>query len=223
MLRLEIKTSEGFDEQTQEFVLPEVIVLELEHSLASLSKWESRWNIPFLNGKHNEEQTLDYIRSMNLRGDFPENVFSFLTEEHYETIRQYIEKKMTATTLTDTGKKRPSRVITAELIYYWMTSHNIPFECQYWHLDRLLTLIQLCNAENAAASGKKPAHKPSMTSDVLAQRRELNEKRRRDLGSTGLCPGSYGTLLGRSFIRPESTGECFTRALGLPHGQAWLA
>lgn len=179
MLYLEIAmTGESFDEEKNEFVAPEVVVLELEHSLGSLSKWESKWEVAFLgNEKKTEEQTIDYIRTMNSRGEISPEVFEHFSAENFNAVQEYIAAKMTATTFPD-KKSRPQRTITAELIYYWMIALNIPFECQHWHLNKLLTLIQVCNAENA------PKKKMS-SADARAERQRLNDERRRATGSTG--------------------------------------
>lgn len=182
MLRLEFPSQEGFDETRGKFVTAEAMSLELEHCLFSVSKWEAKHKVAFLSDKKlTEDQTRDYIRMMNLGADFPDSLFDRFTFEHYDAIRLYIDDRMTATIVPE-DKAKPSRdKVTAELIYYWMISLGIPFECQYWHIDRLLTLIKLCNLKNQEQSGKK---KP-VTRDTLAERRALNEQRRRELGSAG--------------------------------------
>ena len=179
MLRLKIVKAEGFDETTNRFVETEALVLELEHSLLSLSKWESKWEIPFLSTQDKTtEQVLDYIRMMFSGDEFPEGLLEKFSGENFEEINAYINAKMTATTINEM-KSAPSReIVTAELIYYWMIALGIPFECQEWHLERLLTLIKVCNIKNAPPdqkSGKASA----------ADRRAINEQRRKELGTRG--------------------------------------
>jgi hypothetical protein len=179
MLRLKVTTKEGFDEASSEFVSSDYAVLELEHSLLSLSKWESKWEIPFLNTESKSDaQVLDYVRMMYSGDEFPENLVQALTREHYEQINQYINAKMTATWFNDDQNAQSREIITAELIYYWMISLGVPFECQNWHLNRLLTLIKVCNIKNAP--------KKKLTSaDAARRNREINQQRRDQMRSKG--------------------------------------
>ena len=151
MLLLTIPPIEMFNEKTSEFVYSKETKISLEHSLVSLSKWESRWNKPFLS-KDNKtlEETIDYIRCMTITQNVDPEVYFRLTDENINTINKYIESPMTATTFSDNGHSS-REIITSELIYYWMISLNIPMECQKWHLNRLLTLIRVCNIKNAPA------------------------------------------------------------------------
>lgn len=179
MLRLEVVTEEGFNGVINEFVATETVVLELEHSLISLSKWESKWELPFLSSKNKtEEQVLDYIRGMISPGEFTEKALSKLTALHFEAINNHINARMSATSFADKKGRGGGEIITAELIYYWMIALGIPFECQYWHLERLLALIRVCNIKNA------PAKKMS-SSEAGRQARELNQQRRAETGSKG--------------------------------------
>ena len=174
-------SGEGFDEVKGEFVDLDVVTLRLEHSLVSVSKWESKWEIPFLSKDEKsktKEQVLDYIVMMNLDEEFPEGVLDRLQDDHINQINDYINAKMTATTIRDDAKKPSLEVITSEVIYYWMTAMNIPFECQHWHLARLLTLIQVINAKNA------PKKKMSQA-EMLAERNRINAERRAATGSKG--------------------------------------
>jgi hypothetical protein len=155
--------------------------MDLEHSLVSMSKWESKYEVPFLSTTDKTlEQTIDYIRMMVIGGNPPPEVFARITAEHINEINQYIGSKQTATWFSNEPRKTaPSReIITAELIYYWMISHNVPVEFQYWHLNRLLTLIKVCNVKNAPKEKLSPA-------ESLRQRQELNEQRKREFGTTG--------------------------------------
>lgn len=181
MLTIKVPMSEEFyDEEKQQFVDPEVFTLELEHSLASLSKWESREEKPFLSqDEKTREQTMAYVRDMVLTLDVPEEVFTKLTAANLNAINDYINAKMTATWFNEMEPRRASReVITAELVYYWLVSHQIPFETQYWHLNRLITLVRVINEKN------KPSKK--MNRQTAAQRqRELNAQRRARYGTRG--------------------------------------
>lgn len=180
MLRLYIPGTEDFDETTQEFVTSEAVVLELEHSLATLSKWESIHETPFLTNKDlTREQTLSYILVMIQNEVVPGRILQRLTEEHLSEIKEYIGRKMTATWFAeDPNPKPPKEVITAEIIYYWMISANVPFECQHWHLSKLLTLIRVCSMKN------QPPKKMSRR-EVMERNRMLNAQRRAQSGSKG--------------------------------------
>lgn len=179
MLKLEVVTVEAFDDSKSEFVKNETVILELEHSLVSASKWESKYEKPFLSGvEMSTEETLDYIGMMNLGAEFPPELFSKFSDKNYNEINAYIAAKMTATWFSEEPKTPSTEIVTTEIIYYWMIALNIPFECQHWHLARLLTLIQVCNRKNA------PAKKMSRAQS-LAQRRQLNDQRRREMGSRG--------------------------------------
>ena len=178
MLLLTIPPIEMFNEKTCEFVYSKETKISLEHSLVSLSKWESRWNKPFLS-KDNKtlEETIDYIRCMTITQNVDPEVYFRLTDENINTINKYIESPMTATTFSDNGHSS-REIITSELIYYWMISLNIPMECQRWHLNRLLTLIRVCNIKNA------PAKKMSRR-EIMDRNAALNAARRKKLNSTG--------------------------------------
>lgn len=180
MLNIKIPGVELFDELKSEFTMSDEVHLQLEHSLASLSKWESVWEKPFLSDEEKSiEETIAYVKDMVLTPDISDEVFNRLTNDNLREINAYIAKKMTATWFNERGPKKPNtKVITSELLYYWMVAHSIPFECQYWHLNRLLTLIRVCNAENAPEEEMSQA-------DMLAERRRLNEERRKQFQTKG--------------------------------------
>lgn len=180
MLQITVPGREQWDELNQEFVCSKEQTLQLEHSLVSLSKWESKWNKPFLtNQPKTHEETIDYVRCMTLTQNVKPEVYRNLTSENLEEIYKYIDSPMTATTFSDTGGKKANReVTTSELIYYWMVALEIPFECQKWHLNRLITLIRVCNVKN------QPPKKQSSRS-TLNQYAALNAARRKKLNSRG--------------------------------------
>jgi len=180
MLTIVVLGVEMFDDESQEFITKDDVTLELEHSLVSLSKWESRHEKPFL-GKTEKtsDEVLDYIKCMVLTPNVPDQVFSKFSEENYTQINDYIEAKMTATWFNEVpGAPKSRDVITAELVYYWMVVFQIPFECETWHLNRLFTLIRICNVKQS-----KP--KKMSRSEIAARNRELNAQRRAQLGTSG--------------------------------------
>ena len=180
MLTITIPASEMWDEKNEKFVDIKECVLQLEHSLISLSKWESKWCKPFLFTKEKtEEETLDYVRCMTLTSRVSPEVYYGLTSENIKAINRYIEAPMTATCFGADRNGRGNReIVTSELIYYWMIALNIPFECQKWHLNRLLTLIRVCNIKN------QPAKKMSRR-EIMSRNAALNAARRKQLGTNG--------------------------------------
>ena len=182
MLTITIPASEYFDERTQEFFTLKEQTLQLEHSLVSLSKWESKWCKSFLS-KTTEmtlEETIDYIKCMTITQNIDPSVYSRLSRSNIEEINKYIEAPMTATTFYEDPqqKGRYKETVTSELIYYWMIALNIPMECQKGHLNRLLTLIRVCNIKNA------PPKKMSK-GDITRRNAALNAARRKQFNSKG--------------------------------------
>lgn len=180
MLEIVIPGIEQYDEANNRFITTKEQVLRLEHSLVSLSKWESKWHKPYLSKKPKTiAEQIDYIRCMTLTQNVDPNVYTAITPKLLNTVNAYIDDSMTATTFPKNRKGRTSHeVVTAEIIYYWMTCHQIPFECQKWHLNRLMTLIQVCNVKNGPQ--KKMSQK-----EVYASNRALNAARRRRTNSRG--------------------------------------
>ena len=180
MLQITIPGVELYDESKNEFITIKEQTLQLEHSLVSLSKWESKWQKAFLSkGERTFEETIDYIRCMTLNKNVDPIAYQFLTNENIEAVNAYISNPMTATYFSDDTKKGGSReIVTAELIYYWMISLNIPFECQKWHLNRLLTLIRVCNVKNTPP--KKRSKK-----EIMSRNAALNAARRKQLHTRG--------------------------------------
>lgn len=180
MLKLEIKEQEFFDEATGRFYTVKPQILHLEHSLISISKWESKWHKPYLKDDPKTfDEELDYVRCMSIDKEIDDSTLHSLTALQINQIRDYINDSMTATWFSNRNKVRPSsRVITSELIYYWMTSCGIPFSCEKWHLNRLLVLIRICNVEG---SSKKKMNKR----DQLAEQRKLNAARKQKYNTKG--------------------------------------
>ena len=151
MLRIVIPASEYFNEAANEFISSNGQELCLEHSLVSLSKWESKLHKPFLSKESKTvEESIEYIRCMTLTECVEPNVYNGINDSIISQVEAYIQDPMTATWFSKKDNRPPSRqVITAEVIYHMMIALGIPFECQYWHLNRLLTLIRVCNEKNA--------------------------------------------------------------------------
>ena len=180
MLQIHVPARELWDEENNEFIYTKACTLQLEHSLVSLSKWESKWCKPFLHTeKLTYEETLDYIKCMTITPNVDPNIYNSLTNNNVRDINKYIEAPMTATTFSEHIKQsRSNETVTSELIYYWMISFNIPMECQDWHLNRLLTLIRVCNIKNAPPKkmGKR---------DLINKYADLNAARRKQFNSQG--------------------------------------
>jgi hypothetical protein len=179
VLTITVPGVELFDEESNQFKTSQDAVLQLEHSLVSLSKWESIYEKPFL-GKEAKttEEVLGYIKCMTLNEDVPPDVYSRLSRSNIEDVNNYINAKMTATWFAERKQKPSQEVITAEVIYYWMVSMNIPLEFQNWHLNRLFTLIQVISLKN------EPGKKLSK-GELAARNRALNEQRRQQYNTRG--------------------------------------
>lgn len=180
MLRIEIPEREYFDERTERFGTIKATTLYLEHSLISISKWEAKWHLPFFDSKKTNEQTLDYIRCMILNREIDEKSYyvNLLTVDDIKKINDYINDPMTATVITDDGKRGRNQKVTSELIYCWMIQFNIPAEFEKWHINRLIMLIRVCGEEN------KPKKKMSRK-EIMAQNKALNAARKARLNTRG--------------------------------------
>lgn len=181
MISVDIPERDYYDESTNTFVMIPARTINLEHSLVAISNWESKWMKPFLNDKpKTTEETYDYIQCMVVGEPCDLLTIQSITSFDLDRITAYIQSPRTATTITQRGPAKPNREVkTSELIYYWMIAFNIPFECQYWHLNRLLTLVNICNIKNDT-SNKKVNPK-----DTLRRNAELNAARKKALNTSG--------------------------------------
>lgn len=180
MLTITIPGVEVYDEETEMFSTVDDITIDLEHSLISVSKWESKFEKPFLGTSEKSiEEVIGYVEAMILTPNVSRTTLQRLSSTNIEQINHYIDSKQSATTFgTMPERKGPSETVTSELIYYWMVAFNIPFECENWHLNRLFSLIRICNLKN-----QKPKQ---MSRNEIAQRnRQLNEQRRKQLETSG--------------------------------------
>ena len=179
MLQITIPANELWDEKNEVFINVKETTLQLEHSLVSLSKWESKWNKPFLtNNNKTTDEILDYIRCMTITQHVDPNVYMAFTSDNIKQVMDYIALPMTATTFSNIKNSAPSReIITTELIYYWMIAFNIPFECQKWHLNRSLALIQVCDAKNQPPKKTSRRELTSRYASInAANRKRFNSK-----------------------------------------------
>ena len=182
MLQITIPANELWDERKEEFVYVKEKTLQLEHSLVSLSKWESKWCKPFISKEpKTRDETIDYIKFMTLNKNVDPEVYEYINQDTIDKVDAYIDSPMTATKISKQNRSGGGNIgeqVTAELIYYWMIALNIPFECQKWHLNKLITLIQVCNIKNTPPKkmGKR---------DVMSQNRALNAARRKRFNSKG--------------------------------------
>lgn len=183
MLQITIPAVEYWDNSREMFISAKSQNLCLEHSLVSLSKWEAKWKKPFLSDKNRtREELIDYIRCMTITQNVDATCYLGLTEKNLKDIEVYITDPMTATTFSEDHKKKKGKksreIITSELIYYWMVMYNIPFSCEKWHLNRLMTLINICSVK------QEPPKKMSR-SKILQEQYALNAQRRKMLNTRG--------------------------------------
>jgi len=180
MITVTIPATEYFVPESNSFMYVHEQTLQLEHSLVSLSKWESKWLKPFINKEpKTTEEALDYIRCMTLTQNVDPNVYRTIPKAIMDQVSAYIDAPMTATVFYTDNKDRAYReVITSEVIYYWMIAATIPMECQKWHLNRLITLIKVCGIKNSPP--KKMSQK-----ELMARNISLNNARKKALNTKG--------------------------------------
>ena len=176
MLKLDLVGEELFNEDTWEYISVEPVTVRLEHSLLAISRWESKYHKPFMS---TPEKTLDelayYVRCMTLTDDLLDDEIAMRIVSSQDTLRQvkiYLDDPATATVVkADPGAKKSSKFVTSELIYYWMAAHRIPFTTDRWNINRLLKLIEVCNAES------QPSKKMSYE-DKMRNHKSINAARR---------------------------------------------
>jgi len=179
MLTIIVPSNELYDEETNTFIVTKEQVLQMEHSLVSISKWESKWLKPYLGKQERtKEEMLDYLRCMTTTQNVDPTLYSALSQANMAKIAKYIDSPMSATIINDTSRRANTEIITSELLYYWMIQFNIPFECQKWHLNRLMMLIRICSIKN-----EKP--KKMSKADVMNRNKSLNEARKKANNTKG--------------------------------------
>ncbi len=179
MLKIVIPSIELYDEAKEIFTNTKECELQLEHSLVSISKWESKWCKPFLSkGNKTKEETIDYIRFMTITQNVDPDVYNYMKQSTIDKITAYIDAPMTATTINKQKATTSREIITSEVIYYWMIAFQINWEAQRWHLNRLLTLINVCSIKN------QPKKKRTR-SEILAEQKALNAQRKAALNTKG--------------------------------------
>ena len=180
-LPITVPARELFDPKTNLFITIKEQKIVLEHSLLSISKWESKWHKPYLSKvQKTEEESIDYIRCMLVSPkEVDDQIFLALTPENVKSIADYISDPMTATTFKTQDQKPNREIITNELVYFWMANFQIPFDpCEKWHFNRLMTLIEVASLKN------QPPKKMSQK-EIMRQNAALNAKRRAKLHSKG--------------------------------------
>lgn len=182
MLQVVVPSSEYYDEVKNEFIPVKGQVLQLEHSLVSISKWEAKWKKPFLtNDQKSSEEVLDYIKCMTLTQNVNPMIYYSIPSGALKEILDYISDPMSATVIRESNvgpKSRRSETVTSELIYYWMVALQIPFECQKWHFNRLMNLIRICEIKNTPPKKRSQA-------DIMRSNTALNNARRAALHTKG--------------------------------------
>lgn len=184
-ITIKIKKQELYDETNEKFIeLQSDYDLILEHSLISISKWESKWHKLYFDDKEKKsrEEVLDYVRCMNTKYDAPDYVYNALTTEDFEAIAKYIDDPSTATKLPKMPEKNNSmrhEKLSSELLYYYMFKLNIPKECEKWHINRLLVLIEIFGIKDGNDSKKLSR------AELIARNRSINAKNRARFNTKG--------------------------------------
>lgn len=184
MLKITVTAKEGFNNKTNEFVtLDHDVTICLEHSLVSISKWESKWHKPFLSkDQKTNEEVIDYVRCMTITQNVPPNTYYLLSQQNLKEINSYIENPMTATTFTNNATGKPAssnkEIITSEVLYYWMSKYNLPYKFETWHLNRLITLIRVCSVKEGSSTNKMSKRETAMSNKAIndARRKQYNTK-----------------------------------------------
>ena len=181
-LPIHVKAVELFNQTTGTFYYTEPQTLILEHSLVSISKWESKWHKMYLETPNKTaDELLDYVRCMTINKNVPDYVYYALSQENIDEIVQYMNDPMTASSVYEPNSGGHHELVSSELIYYWMIAFHIPLECEKWHLNRLLTLIKICEVKNAPP--KKMRRK-----DIYSRNAALNAARKQKIAASGGLP-----------------------------------
>ena len=179
MLTIIVPSAELYDEKNNEFVQIKEQTIVLEHSLVSIAKWESKWKKSYLSSQNKTyEETIDYIKCMTITKNVKPIIYKTLNKDAMQAIQNYINDSMTATYFSEVDSKGNRSIITAEVIYYWMISLGIPFECQKWHFNRLMALIKVCDIKTNP--GKRMSKR-----EILTRNQALNEERKRKYNTRG--------------------------------------
>ena len=180
MLTITIPPSELFDEARSEFLTTPGATIVAEHSLLALSKWESKFKRPLLaSPEFSLEDLKSYFECMCFTPDVPSEVFQNANSATLSRVSEYLMDPHTATTVPRSkGSTLDRETVTSELIYYWMVALNIPFETETWNLNRLITLIEVCNHKS-----QKP--KKTSRAELYSRNRELNRQRRAKYSTKG--------------------------------------
>lgn len=186
MLQIAVPSTELYDETKEEFIQVKGQVLQLEHSLVSISKWEAKWKKAFLSKEQKtNEEIIDYVRCMTLTQNVNPMLYKVIPRSVFEQIFAYIDDPMSATVINEMrapgAARKKTDVVTSELIYYWMAALQIPFECQKWHFNRLMTLIRICEIKNTPPDKRKKMSR----NEILSRNQELNRARRAAMGTKG--------------------------------------
>lgn len=163
VLDLYVPGKEFWNSELQEFIYTKDITLHLKHSLVSLTRWEQHYKRRFLDdGPKNEEEYRFYIQCMTLNKDVDPLIYTVLQEDDIKKVTDYLHDSMTATTLPkQNDKSNKGERLSSELIYYYMSALNIPFECEKWFLNNLIILISIASIKNNPQEKKS---KPSWSS-----------------------------------------------------------
>lgn len=187
MLEITIPEGEFFIESTGEFIHVKETKLQLEHSLISVRKWESKWHKPFLSARKNDEKTLeetiDYIRCMTLNKGINPDMYFYMPPAVIDEIVNYIHDPHTATWFASGNdmigaQKSKNEIVTAEIIYWWMVDLGIPIELERWPLNQLLTLIKVINEKHSPKKKRSPM-------EIMMENDRLNKERRAKMGTKG--------------------------------------